>query len=60
MHLSRIFLGDGMCSPIGIDLIFSRRFLSDVPDALDVERAIFIILIWHLMKNLIHGSVMIR
>ena len=39
-----------MCSPSGIDLIFSRRYLSDVPDALEVERDVFIVLTWHLIN----------
>ena len=38
MHLCRISVADGMCGPIGIDLVFSRRFFSDVPGSLAVER----------------------
>ena len=50
MWFCNIYLGDGMCSPVGIDLIFCRRFLSDVPDALDVEKAVIIVLTWHSMN----------
>ena len=39
-----------MCSPIGINLICSKTFLGDLSDALDVERVVFVILTWHLMK----------
>ena len=35
-----------MCGPIGIDLILSRRILSDVSDALDVGMVVFIVLTW--------------
>ena len=50
MLVCRISLEDGRCSPIDVNPIFSRRFSSDFPDALDVERAVFIVLTLHLMN----------
>ena len=50
MRLWRISLADGMCSPTGINPIFSGRFLSDLLAAVNVERAVFIVLACHLMN----------
>ena len=41
-----------MCGPITADLIFSRRYFMDVPDDLDVERAVLMLLTCYSMKQL--------
>ena len=50
VQLCSISQGEGICGPICVDMIFSRRWLMDVPDALDVERTVLMDLTCHSMK----------
>ena len=50
MWLCNISRGEGICGPIDVDLMFSRRWSMDVPDALDVERVVLMVLTCHSMK----------
>ena len=50
VQLCSILWGYGICGPIGVDLMFNRRLLMDAPDALDVDRAVLMVLTCHSMK----------
>ena len=45
VKLCRIYLGEGRCGPISIDLRLSSRLSSEIPDALAVSKAVLIVLI---------------
>ena len=50
VQLCRISLRDGRYGPISMDLMLSRKLSSEVPNALTVDTAVFIVLICHWMK----------
>ena len=52
VQLWRISWGEGRLGPIGIDLNVWSRCSMEVPEALAVDREVFIVLIWHSIKSL--------